>query len=92
MIISFKHKGLEVLYKTGSAKGVLPAHAPRLKLLLAALDAARTPESLNLPSLRLHMLKGNYKGFYSITVSGNWRLIFRFIDANVELVNYLDYH
>lgn len=92
MIKSFQHKGLEAFYKSGSTKGIQAAHAKKLKRILAALDVANTPLDLNLPSFRLHTLKGSYKGFWSISVSGNWRVIFRFVDANIELVDYLDYH
>ncbi|EKU31472.1 plasmid maintenance system killer [Alcaligenes sp. HPC1271] len=59
---------------------------------MGALDAAESPEDLNVPSFRLHPLKGELKGYWSITVNGNWRVIFRFVGTDVELVDYLDYH
>lgn len=92
MIINFRHKGLEAFYRTGTTKGIQPAHAAKLGRILGALDVASDPEDLNFPSFRLHMLKGDLKSFWSITVNGNWRVIFRFTGADVELVDYLDYH
>lgn len=92
MIKGFRHKGLEAFYLTGTTKGIQAAHAPKLARILGLLDVATGPEELSLPSFRLHSLKGNRKGFWSITVSGNWRVTFRFVGADVELVDYLDYH
>ena len=92
MIKSFRHKGLESYYHTGSKAGIQPAHADKLRIMLTALDAAETPTNLNAPRWRLHSLTGELHGFWSITVNGNWRIIFRFDDQDVELVDYLDYH
>ena len=92
MIVSFRHKGLDALYRTGATRGVQAAHAPKLLRILAALDAASAPPELDLPSYKLHPLKGNQKGTWSIWVNGNWRVTFRFVGADVELVDYLDYH
>ena len=92
MIVSFRHKGLEVLYRTGSARDVQAAHASKLIRILAALDAAATTAELNQPGYQLHPLKGILKGHWSILVNGNWRVTFRFIGADVELVDYQDYH
>jgi toxin HigB-1 len=92
MIISFRHKGLKLLYQTGSAKGVNTAHKAKLLSILAALDIAVKPEELALPSYRLHLLKGDMKGHWSIWVNGNWRVTFRFEGTDVELVDYQDYH
>jgi len=92
MITGFRHKGLEDFYRSGSCKGIQAAHAAKLERILGALDVAVGPEDLNFPSFRLHPLKGELKGFWSITVNGNWRVIFRFAGGDVELVNYLDYH
>lgn len=92
MIVSFRHKGLERLYRTGSARGVQRAHAAKLTRILAALDVAATPAELNHPGYRLHSLKGTLKGHWSIWVNGNWRVTFRFTGTNVELVDYQDYH
>ena len=92
MIIGFRHKGLKLLYETGSAKGVNPDHKAKLSSILAALDVAASPDELSLSSYRLHPLKGELKGHWSIWVNGNWRVTFRFAGADVELVDYRDYH
>ena len=92
MIISFRHKGLRAFFETGTTKGIRADHAKRLRRILALLDRAEDPEAVNLPGWRLHALKGERAGFWSITVSGNWRVIFRFKGPDVELVDYLDYH
>ncbi|MHB8528920.1 MAG: type II toxin-antitoxin system RelE/ParE family toxin [Caulobacteraceae bacterium] len=92
MIIGFRHKGLEILYRTGSTRGVQAAHAAKLSRILAALDAAAGPDDLGLPSFRLHPLKGRLKGHWSIWVNGNWRVTFRFAGADIELIDYVDYH
>lgn len=92
MIKSFKNKGLKLLFETGNHKGVNPAHVKRLRLILARLDATQTPDDMNLPGLNLHPLKGNLKEFWSVTVSGNWRVIFRFQNSNIVEVDYDDYH
>ena len=92
MIIGFRHKGLEEFYRTESLRGIQPTHAPKLARILAALDAAATAEELHLPAFRLHPLKGQLRGYWSIWVNGNWRVTFRFTGPDVELVDYLDYH
>lgn len=92
VILSFRHKGLEALYRDGSKKGVQPDHAAKLTRILAALDVARTPADLAIPSFRTHELKGNLADHWSIRVTGNWRVTFRFVDQDVELLDYQDYH
>ena len=92
MIRKFRHKGLENFYRTGSKAGIQPAHADRLRRQLTALEFAKRPQDMNAPGWRWHPLKGDLRGAYSVTVSGNWRLIFRFEKSDVELVDYLDYH
>ena len=92
MIVGFRHKGLKLLYETGSTRAVNSAHATKLTSILAALDVAAGPSDLALQSYRLHPLKGELKGYWSIWVSGNWRVTFRFIGVDVELVDYQDYH
>lgn len=92
MIKSFKHKGLKKLYDTGSRQGIQPEHFNRLRLIIARLDAGLSHRDMNLPGLDLHPLKGRYEGFWSVSVSGNWRVIFRFQDNNAFDVDYLDYH
>ena len=92
VIIGFRHKGLETLYRIGSTRGVQVAHAAKLGRILAALDAATSPTELNQPGYKLHRLQGALKGHWSIWVNGNWRVTFRFVGADVELVDYQDYH
>lgn len=92
MILSFRHKGLEAFYLTGKQAGIQPIHAKRLRELLTALSAAAGPGDLARPAWRLHGLTGDRAGFWSLTVQANWRLTFRFVGADVELLDYLDYH
>ena len=92
MILTFKHKGLEAFFVTGRMAGIQPIHAMRLRELLTALNVASGPQDLNRPTWRLHGLTGNRAGFHAVTVQANWRLSFRFVDADVELLDYLDYH
>ncbi|GAA4666685.1 type II toxin-antitoxin system RelE/ParE family toxin [Bartonella pachyuromydis] len=92
MILGFKHKGLEAFYKSGTTKGIRISHAQKLKRILGALEVAISPNDLNFPSFRLHPIKGDLKGYWSITVNGNCRVIFRFEGIDVEMVDYLDYH
>jgi toxin HigB-1 len=92
MIVSFRHKGLEALYKTGTKRGIQAAHVAKLLNILAALDVATVPSELDLPSFRLHTLKGSLKDHWSIWVNGNWRVTFKFTGIDVELVDYQDYH
>ena len=92
MIISFRHKGIESFFKTGSTRAIQASHTARLVRILSALDAAANPDELALPSFKLHPLKGRLKGHWSIWVNGNWRITFRFEGHDIELVDYLDYH
>jgi proteic killer suppression protein len=92
MIKSFRQKGLQAFYERGSKAGIQARHAGRLRLQLFALDRAFKPADLGAPGWRLHPLSSNLAGYWSITVSGNWRLIFRFDGHDVELLDYLDYH
>ncbi len=92
MIKSFKHKGLELFYRSGKATGINPNHKKKLRLQLAALETADVIDDLDLPGYRLHALKGEKEGVWSITVNGNWRLTFEFSQGNVHILNYEDYH
>lgn len=92
MIVSWKHKGLQHFYETGSTKGINAGHAKRLRRVLLILDSAGHPNELNLPGWRFHRLKGDLLDDCSVSISGNWRIIFRMLDDHVELVDYLDYH
>lgn len=92
MIVSFKHKGLERFYRTGSISGIQAKHAKRLRLILSNLDVAECVEAMDLPGLRLHTLLGKRQGAWSVTVNGNWRVTFYFVGRDAHVVNYEDYH
>ena len=92
MIKSFAHKGLEQFFITGSKAGIQPQHANRIRLILAQLQQARSIDDLRIPTLRLHELKGDRKGVWSVVVQANWRITFRFVDGQAEVVEYEDYH
>lgn len=92
MIKSFKHKGLEIFFRTGSAKGIQPKHRMKLGLILDQLHAVHLVQDVNFPGSGFHALKGQYKGYYAVSVSGNWRVIFQFEEGHAYNVDYLDYH
>lgn len=92
MIVSFRHKGLETFFRKSSKKGIQPAHAKKLSFILSLLDVAQGPEDMNLSSFKMHSLSGGMKGYWSVWVNGNWRVTYRFIGHDVELVDYQDYH
>ncbi|WP_297527352.1 type II toxin-antitoxin system RelE/ParE family toxin [Thiohalobacter sp.] len=92
MIRSFRHKGLERFFLTGSRSGIRPAHAARLRVILGRLHAATAPRDMDLPGLRLHVLTGNRRGYWAVSVSGNWRITFRFEGPDALEVDYEDYH
>ncbi len=92
MIKSFKHKGLEKFYLTGNKAGIQAQHAKRIILILAQLNQAKTVDDMNIPTLKLHGLKGKRKGTWSVKVQENWRITFQFMNGNAEIVNYEDYH
>ena len=91
-IKGFRHKGVEQFFATGSKRGIQATHADRLRLILGALNAATTPQDMNLPGLGLHALQGARKGIWAVTVSGNWRVTFGFAGKDAERVDYEDYH
>ena len=92
MIKSFKHKGLQKFYETGSTAGIQPAHSQKLRMRLAALDTATILNDIDLPGFRLHPLKGDMQDLWAIDVNKNWRLTFKFLDDDVFIINYEDYH
>lgn len=92
MIKSFKHKGLEKFYLTGSKAGIQPAHAIRLRNQLTALEFAMKPSDMGRPGWDLHPLQGKPEGRWSIWVNGNWRMTFRFTGTDFEIIDYVDYH
>lgn len=92
MIWSFNHKGLELFFRTGSKSGIQAKHAKRLRLILGRLSASVSPEDMNLPGLFLHSLSGERTDIWSVRVSANWRITFRFKGQWAEIIDYEDYH
>lgn len=92
MIRSFRHKGLKRFFETGKKAGIDPSHAAKLGRMLGRLDTAQAPGDMGLPGYDLHPLKGNLAGLWSVTVSGNWRVIFRMAGPDAYDVDYVDYH
>ncbi len=92
MIRTFKHRGLKRLYEHGDNSQLQANHLKRINDILGRLDIAKTPRSLSHPGYGLHPLKGKLKGFWSVKISGNWRIIFRFKDGDAFDVDLIDYH
>jgi proteic killer suppression protein len=92
VIRGFRHKGLRKFFETGSKSGIQAQHMDRLRLVLAQLNAAAGSRDMNLPGLDLHPLKGERKGSWAVSVSGNWRVTFRFLGKDADDVDYEDYH
>ncbi|MDE1900112.1 MAG: type II toxin-antitoxin system RelE/ParE family toxin [Alphaproteobacteria bacterium] len=92
MIVRFRHKGLKRLFEEGSASGVSARQAEKIRQILAMLNVCTAPEDIDVPGLRLHPLKGDLKGKWAVSVSGNWRIIFAFDGKNVTEVDLVDYH
>jgi len=92
MIRSFKHRGLKRLYERDDRSGIRPDLVETVERILTVLDAATTPQALDIPRYRFHGLKGDLKGFWSVTVRANWRIIFRFEGEDAFDVELIDYH
>jgi len=92
MISSFKHRGLKRLYERGDQSKISAEHLARIEDVLARLDVAETPDFLDLPGYNLHPLKGKLKDFWSVRISGNWRIIFKISDGDAVDVELVDYH
>ncbi|MFA7437534.1 type II toxin-antitoxin system RelE/ParE family toxin [Castellaniella sp.] len=98
MIKSFRHKGLQAFFETGSKAGIQAKHAVQLNIQLTALNAAISSQDMNAPGWKLHKLSGNnpkgqpVQDHWSVSVSGNWRLTFHFEGQDAILVDYQDYH
>ena len=91
-ILKFRHKGLERFFMNGTTAGIKAKHAGRLRLILGRLNVAVEPRDMALPGLKLHALKGDRKGSWAVSVSGNWRVTFKFSGSDVKDVDYEDYH
>ena len=92
MIRRIRHRGLKRLYEEDSARGLNADHADKIRRILARLDRASKPDHMDLPGWRLHPLKGDLAGYWSVTVQANWRIIFPFQDGDVTDLDYMDYH
>ena len=92
MIRTFRHRGLRELYEQGRSSRTAPGLTPKLLRILTALDRSADPQGMDLPGFRLHPLKGRLRGHYAVSVSGDWRVTFRFKDGHAFDVDYLDYH
>ena len=92
MIVSFRHKGLKLLFEKGDRRKVRPEYADKIERILARLEVASEARNMDLPGFRLHPLKGDLAGFWSVSVSGNWRVVFRFEGGHAGDVDLIDYH
>jgi proteic killer suppression protein len=92
MVRSFRHKALQRLSQQDDGSRLPPEMVPRIKLILSTLQAAQVIEAMDIPTFRLHLLKGELKGFYSVTVRANWRIIFRFERGEAFDIDFVDYY
>jgi proteic killer suppression protein len=92
VIRSIRHKGLKRLYEDDDPRGVFAEHVEKLRRILARLEAAEVVTDMDIPGYRLHALKGELHGCYAVTVSANWRVVFRFEHGDALDVEYVDYH
>ena len=92
MIRRLRHRGLKRLYERDDSRGLDARYLEKILRILARLDQASEPDHMDLPGFRLHPLKGERAGFWSVTVQSNWRIVFRFEDGDVTDVDFLDYH
>lgn len=92
MIESIQHKGLRLLFEDDNISKLTPHLIERIREILSLLDTAENVEQMNIPGYRLHKLSGNLKDFFSVKVSANYRIIFRFVDGNAYDLDYIDYH
>lgn len=92
MIRSFAHRGLKRLYERDDASGIRPDLLGKVRTILAQLDDAQIIDDMRTPSFRLHALRGDLKGYWSVTVKANWRIVFKFVDGDASNIELLDYH
>jgi proteic killer suppression protein len=92
MIKTFRHRGLKELYEGKHSAKLAPGHIAKLKRIMTALDRSSGPDGMDIPGFRLHPLKGAMKGHYAVSVSGNWRVTFRFEEGHAMEVDYIDCH
>jgi len=92
MIRSFRHKGLQALFEDDDGRKLPTDMVDRIRLVLSTLHAATGVKGMDVPSFRLHLLKGDLKGYYSVTVRANWRIVFRFERGDAVDIDFIDYH
>jgi len=92
VILRFRHKELERLFTSGDISGVNPQHSRSLRQILLALNNATDPAGMNLPGLRLYLLRGERHGQWVVSVSGNWRVVFEFDRSDTTNIDLVDYH
>lgn len=92
MVRSFRHKGLKLLFENGDRRKVRSDQIDKIERILARLDQASEPDYMALPGFRLHPLKGDLAGFWAVSVSGNWRIVWRFEGPDATDVDLIDYH
>jgi len=92
MIARFRHRGLERLFTSGDTSGINAQHVRKLRQILVALNNAANPAAMNLPGFRLHPLRGDRRGQWAVSVSGNWRVVFEFDGPDATNVDLVDYH
>lgn len=92
MILNIKHKGLRTFWEKGETRRLNQDWISRIDRILNALNQAQNPADMDLTGFRLHLLKGDYKGFYAVAVSGNWRIVFRFEGSDTADIDLTDYH
>lgn len=92
MIVGFRHKGLKRLFERDDASGIRPDLVNKVRTILIQLEEARTIDDMRMTSFRLHALKGDMKGLWSVTVRANWRITFRFENGDADDVELIDYH
>jgi proteic killer suppression protein len=92
MIENFRHKGLKRFYEEDDGRKLPADMLERIRSILTLLDGATSIEDMNRPSLKLHPLKGDFRGYWAVTVRANWRIIFQFEDGRARNVDFLDYH
>ena len=92
MILNIRHKGLRRFYETGDTRGIQPNWQRKLRLILLRLEVSQEPNDMNIAGFNMHSLHGNMNGFYAVSVTGNWRVVYRFELSNITDVDLLDYH
>ncbi len=92
MIVGFRHRALRRLFELDDRRGLNSEHVDKIGRVLAQLNRSAKPDDMDLPGFRLHPLKGKLSGYWSVTISANWRIIFRFEGEDATDVDYLDYH